>query len=148
MPQAFVVPQSQFVHISIVQSRVHTNIIQLPLPKCIFFVEIILTVWLYKKKSHEPEEQKWNCKIIYTISQRNVKSAFSFTLLMVRRNFRNTPGITLVVTNYRNWRVNKENDSKHGHIIHCYFLELRPTHHLCNSSANLNMHWITRWKWY
>jgi len=36
---------------------------------------------------------------------------------------------------YRNWRVKNENDSKHGHIIHCYFLELRPTHQLCNSSA-------------
>jgi hypothetical protein len=51
-----------------------------------------------------------------------------------------TPHITLVVMDYRNWKVKMENDSKRGHIIHCYFLELGPTHQLCNSSANLNMH--------
>lgn len=79
----------QFVHISIVQSRAHINIIHSPLPTRTLFVEIICQYDTSEKKnSYKLEEQKWNCEVIYTISQMNVKSAFSFTLIMLRRNFR------------------------------------------------------------
>jgi hypothetical protein len=75
------------------------------------------------------------------MSHRNVKSAFSFTGQQQEESSGYTPDITWEVMGLQELISNKKFKTNERYQTSSpnslLFLELRSTHHLCNSSANL-----------